>query len=276
MCDFFPFESGPETGPVPEPRFRASLNSLAKLGISVRARPGLGPGLERKKVAHGVMFLISLEQDISNKHVLKHPFYQAWTRGELSIECLREYAMQYDHHVKAFPRYLSSVHSRTDDPFTRKQLLKNLVDEEAGTPNHPDLWRAFALRLGATEQQMDAHVAGEAISALIATFEEICCHGSTAEGLASLYAYESQIPAVSESKIEGLQVHYNLKSPKDWEYFAVHIAADKEHAAIERELLSQHVNEDNAMLALKAAQRILDRLWDFLTSLCMEYNVAGC
>ncbi len=38
MCDFFPFESGPETGPVPEPRFRASLNSLAKLGISIRAR----------------------------------------------------------------------------------------------------------------------------------------------------------------------------------------------------------------------------------------------
>ncbi len=38
MCDFVPFESGPETGPVPEPRFRASLNSLAKLGISIRAR----------------------------------------------------------------------------------------------------------------------------------------------------------------------------------------------------------------------------------------------
>lgn len=219
-------------------------------------------------------FLILLEQQISNKHLLTHPFYQAWTRGELSLECLREYAIQYYHHVKAFPCYLSSVHSHTDDACTRKQLLQNLVDEEAGTPNHPDMWRAFALRLGVTDEQLDRHIPGEAISAVIETFKEICRHGSTAEGLAALYAYESQIPAVSESKIEGLKAHYNLKNPKDWEYFTVHIAADKEHAAIERELLLQHVDENNMPLALNAAQRVLNRLWDFLTSLCMQYNVA--
>lgn len=220
-----------------------------------------------------VQFLILLEQQICNKHLLTHSFYQAWKEGKLSIECLREYAMQYYHHIKAFPRYLSAIHSHTDDPFTRKQLLQNLMDEEAGTPNHPDMWRAFILRLGSTENQIDAHGAGKAISSLIETFEEICRKGSTAEGLAALYAYESQIPAVSESKIEGLIKHYNLKNPKDWEYFTVHIEADKEHASIERELLSQYVNESNVTLALNAAQRVLDRLWDFLTSLCHQYSI---
>jgi pyrroloquinoline-quinone synthase len=219
-------------------------------------------------------FLVLLEKRISDKHLLSHPFYQAWTRGELSLECLKEYAIEYYHHVKAFPCYLSSVHSHTEDAFTRKQLLQNLVDEEAGTPNHPDLWRAFALRLGATEEQLNTSKPGQAISDLIETFKEICLNGSTADGLAALYAYESQIPAVSESKIEGLAAHYNLKNPKDWTYFTVHIDADKEHAAVERQLLSQHIDENNAPSALNAAQRILDRLYDFLTSLCMQYNIS--
>jgi pyrroloquinoline-quinone synthase len=221
-----------------------------------------------------VSFLTSLEQRISSKHLLTHSFYQAWTRGELSIECLREYALQYYHHVKAFPCYLSSVHSHTDDALTRKQLLQNLIDEEAGTPNHPDMWRAFVLRLGATEKQIDTHVAGKPISALIETFKEICRNGSTAEGLAALYAYESQIPAISNSKIEGLKTHYNLKSCEDWIYFAVHILADKEHAAIERELLTRHVDGNNATQAWNAAQRILDGLWNFLTALCLQFNIA--
>lgn len=219
-------------------------------------------------------FLNALEQQIQNKHLLTHDFYLAWTRGELSIECLREYAMQYYHHVKAFPRYLSAVHSHTDNPLTRKHLLQNLVDEEAGNPNHPEMWRSFALSLGATEEEIDAHTAGKEITALIDTFEEICRNGSTAEGIAALYAYESQIPAVSESKIDGLKTHYNMKSPKDWVYFTVHIEADKEHAAVERQLLSEHVNATNAKDALTAAQRILDRLWDFLTSLAERYQIA--
>ena len=39
---------------------------------------------------------------------------------------------------------------------------------------------------------------------MIGTFRSVCSECTTAEGLAALYAYESQIPAVSESKIKGL------------------------------------------------------------------------
>lgn len=224
---------------------------------------------------HTASFLTLLDEHISDKHVLTHDFYKAWSHGALSIECLREYASQYYHHVKAFPCYLSSVHSHTEDAETRKHLLQNLVDEEAGSPNHPEMWRAFAKRLGATEEQLGAQ-ASEAISSLIETFKEICLEGSTAEGLAALYAYESQIPAVSESKIEGLKTHYALKEPKDWLYFTVHIAADTEHAAVERALLAEHVNASNAEKALTAADRVLERLWNFLTSLCIQYRVPKC
>src|SRR6266566_6048110 len=84
-------------------------------------------------------YLDKIDDDIARKHLLKHPFYLAWTRGELSKEALADYARQYYHHVAAFPTYLSAVHAKCEEQDTRKQLLNNLVDEEAGSPNHPEL-----------------------------------------------------------------------------------------------------------------------------------------
>src|ERR1700676_5062730 len=93
-------------------------------------------------------YLDLIHNDIADKNLLKHPFYLAWTRGELSKEALTDYAKQYYHHVAAFPTYLSAVHAKCDDQATRRQLLGNLIDEEAGAPNHPDLWLKFAEGLG--------------------------------------------------------------------------------------------------------------------------------
>lgn len=214
--------------------------------------------------------LNSIDQQIAAKHLLTHPFYLAWTRGELSKEALRDYAQQYYHHVAAFPTYLSAVHANCDDQPTRKQLLANLNDEEAGTPNHPELWLQFADSLGAKRD-----VAKEPETcALISTFRDVCAHATTAEGLAALYAYESQIPAVSESKIDGLKKHYGFVDPSSFEYFSVHIEADREHAAAEREMLAQHVNDTNAASVKAAAQRVLDALWELLSGVCRRHAIA--
>src|SRR5213076_474713 len=93
-------------------------------------------------------YLEEINNDIAAKHLLKHPFYLAWTRGKLSREALADYARQYYQHVAAFPTYLSAVHANCDDQSTRKELLNNLIDEEAGSPNHPELWLNFAEALG--------------------------------------------------------------------------------------------------------------------------------
>ena len=61
--------------------------------------------------------------------MLKHPFYVAWSEGKLSREVLQEYAKQYYAHVRAFPTYVSAVHSRCDDLDTRHLLLENLIEE---------------------------------------------------------------------------------------------------------------------------------------------------
>src|SRR5438046_234446 len=106
------------------------------------------------------IYLDEIDNDIAAKHLLKHPFYLAWTRGELSREALADYARQYYHHVTAFPTYLSAVHANCEDQNTRKQLLNNLIDEEAGSPNHPELWLQFAEGLGVSQNDAKSTAEG--------------------------------------------------------------------------------------------------------------------
>lgn len=218
--------------------------------------------------------LDSIDQQIAGKHLLTHPFYLAWTRGELSKEALTDYAQQYYHHVAAFPTYLSAVHAKCDDQATRKQILSNLIDEEAGEPNHPELWLQFADSLGTSAEEVRAAVPRPETTALIDTFRDVCGNSSTADGLAALYAYESQIPSVSESKIEGLKKHYGCDDPKNYQYFSVHVEADREHAAAERAMLEEHVTDGNAPAVKASVERVLNALWELLSGVCGRHAIA--
>ena len=215
--------------------------------------------------------LDQIDNDIAEKNLLKHPFYLAWARGELSKEALSDYARQYYHHVAAFPTYLSAVHAKCDDQPTRKQILQNLIDEEVGSPNHPELWKQFANTLGVN----DVDVAKEPETKnLIETFRSVCGNESTADGLAALYAYESQIPAICESKIDGLKKHYGFSDPKGYEYFSVHIEADKEHSAAERKMLAETIDNQNAESVRASVNRVLDALWEMLSGVCRRHAIA--
>ena len=216
----------------------------------------------------------SIDKQIADKHLLRHPFYLAWTRGELSKETLADYARQYYHHVAAFPTYLSAVHANCVDQATRQRLLDNLIDEEAGSPNHPDLWLKFAEGLGISDVDVRNAQKSPETQNLIDTFRSVCRNGSTAEGIAGLYAYESQIPAICESKIDGLKNHYGFNDPEPYRYFSVHIEADREHSAAEREMLTSYIKNANIEKVRGAAQRILDALWEMLSGVCRRHAIA--
>jgi len=219
-------------------------------------------------------YLEEIDNDIAEKHLLKHPFYLAWTRGELSKEALTDYAQQYYHHVAAFPTYLSAVHAHCDHQATRKQLLNNLIDEEAGSPNHPELWKKFADGLGVEDADLAQTEKQPETKNLINTFRSVCGQRSTAEGLAALYAYESQIPSICESKIDGLKKHYGFTKPEHYEYFTVHIGADREHSAAERQILSRHLDAHNFESVKVSVNRVLDALWNMLSGVCRRHAIA--
>lgn len=199
---------------------------------------------------------------VSEWRLLKHPFYQAWEHGEVSMETLRTYARQYYHHVEAFPRYLSATHSRCEDAVARQELLKNLVDEELGSDNHPELWMHFAEGLGNKRTDVKAEELRPETRRLIETFMSVSC-SSYAEGLAALFMYEEQTPEIAETKMEGLKKHYNIADKKTLGYFDLHKSMDIEHSAATGELVDQIPEVDRAK-AIAAAQHTAQALWGFL------------
>lgn len=212
------------------------------------------------------VWIDTLEKMIQVKHMLSHPFYQAWTCGHLPKETLQEYALQYYYHVKAFPSYISSLIGRTEKVDVRASLLDNFLDEVGGNPNHMDLWRSFITALGITQEKLETTFAKPAVKNLIDTFQKICTNEPIAAGVAALYCYEKQIPAVCQTKIDGLQKWYGMTDPKGYRYFSVHETADIEHSAAEFELLNTLVNPKNKEAVLQSSEKTLGALWDFLSS----------
>lgn len=68
-------------------------------------------------------FLEQLNIDLQQYHLLNHPFYQLWNMRKLSHFTLQTYVKEYYHHVVAFPRYISAIHSKCNDIKTRQVLL---------------------------------------------------------------------------------------------------------------------------------------------------------
>ena len=168
-----------------------------------------------------------IRQAVANYSVLNHPFYQDWNKGRLTKKLLQQYATQYYPHVKAFPQYLSRLHSHCPTDSGRQMLLGNLNEEEAGDCNHPELWRRFAEGLGVKRTQLEGTINASS-QELYQKFFKLC-GGDYPTGLGALYAYESQVPEVAEIKIDGLKKHYGVTDERSLAFFKVHQEADVHH-----------------------------------------------
>jgi pyrroloquinoline-quinone synthase len=203
-----------------------------------------------------------LDAEVAARRLLDHPFYQRWNAGTLTLDELRDYARQYYHYAAAFPTFLSALHAHTEDIEARQYLLENLIEEERGPENHPELWLRFCEALGLNRNEVLSGSANDATKALIATMRSLAREGGLARGLASLYAYESQVPAVATSKIDGLAKWYGISDPRSIAFFSVHQTADVMHAQTSRELLASRC--EDAELARDAASQTLAALYAFL------------
>jgi pyrroloquinoline-quinone synthase len=105
-------------------------------------------------------------------------------------------------------------------------------------------------------------ITGQAIVAdASAEFRRSTKDGSVAEGLAALYAYESQIPEVSKTKREGLREFYGIEEGDATRFFSVHEHADVWHRQVERDALGRVADTPEAReRALEAARRCCDAL----------------
>ena len=217
------------------------------------------------------MFSQELNKKLDQYHLLNHPFYKSWNEGKLTREIIRDYAEQYYQHVKAFPRYISATHSICEDIEKRKILLENLQDEENPNADHPKLWKNFALAMGADPDKIENVKREWFTNDMIENFF-YQARKSYAEGLASLYTYERQIPEIAETKIRGLKKFYGVTSKEGLEFFEAHKAADVIHRK-ECEKLLDALSEEEKDKAEKASVLTARYLWNFLSGMSSKHNL---
>ena len=96
---------------------------------------------------------------------------------------------------------------------------------------------------------------------------------SYAEGLASLYTYERQIPEIAETKIQGLKKFYGVSSKEGLEFFEAHKSADVIHRA-ECEKLLDGLSKEEQKKAENASLLTARYLWNFLSGMVSKHKLS--
>ena len=209
-----------------------------------------------------------LEERVAKYDLLCHPFYQAWSAGQLTRDDLRAYAQDYYHHVDAFPSYLAAFALRLNEGELRRAVLANMCDEKGVKDGkgkdavpHSDLWLDFAEGMGSS-RNLEWHRPIAEIRQLIQHFQRVANEGTPEEALAAFYAYESQVPRVATEKNRGLRERYKADD-KTCGYFALHTTADVYHSNVWRNQLEERIaaNPEAANAALNAAENAARMLW---------------
>jgi pyrroloquinoline-quinone synthase len=206
-----------------------------------------------------------LDETVAGYSLLDHPFYEAWSEGKLAKSALIDYAKQYYAHVRNFPVYLSAIHSRCPDAPVRQLILENLVDEELGTENHPELWLRFTDGLGVPRRDVqEARLLPSTVQS-VSVLKSLTTSGNYLRGVAALYAYESQVPEIAKSKRQGLKLFYGIDDAKALSYFTTHEEADITHRSAERNILKEKATTEDARRdVIEAAEAGARAMWTFL------------
>lgn len=204
-----------------------------------------------------------IDDIIEQKSLLKHPFYQMWSDGKLSIDSLTGYSKEYFQMVKAVPSFVEQIAKSAPD-----ELVAEIRANQAEEAEHLQPWVGFAVGLGVKEDEVSNYEGlpktNEAVSELYSLMT------SLESGAAAMYAFEKEIPKISHTKLDGLEKFYNITSDDATEYFRLHMEADIRHAATWANILDKIPEERHDEL-LKIAERSLDAQNHLLDSCYQSY-----
>jgi pyrroloquinoline-quinone synthase len=208
-----------------------------------------------------------IDSEIQKYSLLKHPFYEMWSEGKLTIDHLQGYSKEYFQLVKMVPKFVESIAEKRDNS---TNIVRKNASEEA---EHVELWVRFATALGLSSTDLINYGGSEKTNAAIGKLMALA-NLTFVEAVAAMYAYEMELPKISRSKFDGLKKFYGMDSEDGTKYFEVHEEADVRHAQIWREIL-QKIPADKQEAAFNAAIESLKAQNMLLDSVHERYVVGG-
>ena len=201
-----------------------------------------------------------IDEMIEERSLLKHPFYQMWSDGKLTLDSLAGYSKEYFQLVKSVPSFMTPIIEKAP-----QSVVSELIANQQEESDHIKSWIRFAGELGISENEL-IHYEGLdktrksvfALSELMNTYEDGAC---------AMYAFEKEIPKISQTKLDGLAEFYGLSTEEATEYFKLHTEADIRHAASWRNILEKTSSDQNHLIqvadkSISAQNQLLDSCYE--------------
>ena len=183
-----------------------------------------------------------IDRIIEERSLLNHPFYQTWSDGKLTHEALAGYSKEYYQLVKAVPIFMTQLMDRV--PSSWYDELDFHQQEEF---SHISMWERFASGLGVSRNDLLNYNGLYKTNHAISGMHHLM--GSLESGVVAMYAFEKEIPKISQIKLEGLAEFYGLTSEDVTKYFKEHTEADIRHTASWKKLINLVTSEEHELIS---------------------------
>ena len=201
-----------------------------------------------------------IDEIIEARSLLKHPFYQMWSDGKLTQESLAGYSKEYFQLVKAVPEFMTPIIEKAPN-----SVITELTENQQEESDHIKPWISFASELGISEGELIPYSGLNKTQKAVSDLAELM--DTFDGGVCAMYAFEKEIPKISQTKLDGLSEFYQITSDEATEYFKLHTEADIRHTASWRNILEKS-NADTSDLvkiaekSVSAQNLLLDSCYD--------------
>ncbi len=201
-----------------------------------------------------------IDEMIEERSLLKHPFYEMWSAGKLTQESLAGYSKEYFQLVKAVPKFMTPIIEQAPE-----SVVKELVFNQQEESEHIQPWIKFAGSLGISQEELENYEGLEKTKQAVAQLDSLM--GDYETGSCAMYAFEKEIPKISQTKLEGLAEFYGLTTEDATKYFKLHTEADIRHAAAWRSILENASTDQEKLIevadkSISAQNLLLDSCYE--------------
>ncbi|MGH1566760.1 MAG: TenA family transcriptional regulator, partial [Nitrosopumilus sp.] len=160
-----------------------------------------------------------INEIIEERSLLKHPFYQMWSDGKLTQDSLAGYSKEYFQLVKAIPSFMAPIIDKAPD-----SVIDELIANQQEESDHIRPWVKFAGELGVPEDELTTYSGLNKTRQVVSDLNTLM--NTFDGGACAMYAFEKEIPKISQTKLDGLAEFYGITSNEATEYFKLHTEAD--------------------------------------------------
>ena len=237
-----------------------------------------------------------VEESLSHRAV-HHPYLKALNDADLPSMhfALKDFATQYYGYSLHFPRYLTSVISRLDNPNHRKGLLENLTEESGVYEEeelnelksigvepewiqnipHPVLFKRFYTAIGASSADNASRTEAVQLVSWREMFLSTLSHGSAAEAVGAIgLGTENIVSTIYQPFVKAIS--YLDMNPRDTVFFPLHTAVDDHHqetlADISRDYAATPGGKSDLRKGMIKALSLRSTFWDWMYERALSFE----